>query len=275
MGKILSPTGKPITLRPIHANVGRQAMYQRRLDRLVREMQDSLVYWITAAYREKPPELAQDAAPTDGLYTGRSPAMVMRELMRRLTTKWQRRFNDAALDLARSFTEDAYVQTDSAYRAAMKKAGMTVKFVMTPEMNDAIQATIGEQVGLIKSIASEHLAEVQGLVMRSITTGRDLEYLHKELTARYGITKRRASLIARDQNNKATATITRVRTQELGLTEAEWMHSHGGKHPRPSHLRADGKRYQIAQGMYLDGKWTWPGVEINCRCVSRPVIPGF
>jgi uncharacterized protein with gpF-like domain len=108
-----------------------------------------------------------------------------------------------------------------------------------------------------------------------VQAGRDLGYLSKELQDRYGITKRRAALIARDQNNKATAVITRVRQQELGVTECVWLHSHGGKHPRPSHVAADNKKYDVSKGMFLDGKWTWPGVEVNCRCVARAVIPGL
>lgn len=67
----------------------------------------------------------------------------------------------------------------------------------------------------------------------------------------------------------------RVRQEGLGITEAIWMHSHGGKHPRPSHVAADGKRYTISEGMYLDGVWAWQRREPKCRCVSRSVIPGL
>ncbi len=91
----------------------------------------------------------------------------------------------------------------------------------------------------------------------------------------YGVTKRRAAFIARDQNNKATAVFERTRHVEIGVTEAIWLHSAGGKVPRPEHVAFSGKKYDIRKGAYLEGKWTWPGVEINCRCVSKPVIPGF
>lgn len=68
--------------------------------------------------------------------------------------------------------------------------------------------------------------------------------------------------------------ITRTRQQGLGLTRATWLHSTAGKHPRPEHVAASGKPYDIAKGMFLEGRWTWPGVEINCRCVSVPIVPG-
>ena len=87
--------------------------------------------------------------------------------------------------------------------------------------------------------------------------------------------ERRAAFIARDQTNKAKAAIEKARWQELGITEAIWMHSHAGKEPRPSHVAANGKRLNVNKGMYLDGKWVQPGEEINCRCTSRAVIKGF
>jgi hypothetical protein len=31
----------------------------------------------------------------------------------------------------------------------------------------------------------------------------------------------------------------------------------------------------VADGAYLENRWTWPGYEINCRCSSRGVIEGF
>ena len=142
-------------------------------------------------------------------------------------------------------------------------------------MNNALQATIAENVGLIRSIPEKYFTEVEGLVMRSVARGRDLSYLTDELQKRYGITRRRAALIARDQNNKATSVMQAARQQSLGITQGVWRHSHAGKEPRPSHVKADGKVFELSKGMYLDGKWVMPGEEINCRCTWSPVIPGL
>jgi len=273
MKRLVSPTGKPILLDAVRPNLGLQAAYRRKLDRLIEAMQRSLVYWLRATYRAKPPELAQDAP--DGGSTGKSPAMNLRDEMASLGARWQAQFDQAAPDLAEWFAKASFDRSDRALKAILDKAGFTVEFKMTRNVNDVFQATVGEQVGLIKSIASEHLTQVQGLVMRSVQQGRDLGFLSKELQARLGVTKRRAALISRDQSNKATATITRVRQQELGITTAQWMHSAGGKEPRPEHVAANGKTYDIAKGMYLEGEWVWPGTAINCRCVSKAIVKGF
>lgn len=273
MRRLRSPTGKAKTLPPVRPNAGIEAAYRRRLMRLVDEMQASLVYWLKAAYRAKPPEMAADAP--DGYSTGRSSAMTLRDEMRSLGARWQSRFDEAAPALAQYFATAVKDRADGSLASILDQAGMTVQFRMTAPMNDVFQATIGEQVGLIRSIASEHLSEVEGMLMRSVQTGRDLGAMTAELEARFGVTKRRAALIARDQNNKATAVFTRVRQTELGITQAAWMHSSGGKHPRPSHVAANGKLYDIAKGMWLDGEWVLPGQLINCRCVSRSIVPGF
>ena len=262
---IVAPTARAVTLVPVRPNRGVEARYRRQLDALVAAMQASLVYWLRAAYRANEPELAQDA----------SPAMMLRRIIARLARRWQQRFDEAAPVLARHFAEGALTRADGAFQASLEKAGFSVPFRLSREANDALQATIGENVGLIRSIASEHLADVEGAVMRSVQTGRDIGALTDELHERYAITRRRAAFIARDQNSKATATVVRVRQDGLGITEAIWMHSHAARHPRASHVAADGKRYEIAKGMFLDGVWTWPGREPNCGCVSRSVIPGL
>jgi hypothetical protein len=76
---------------------------------------------------------------------------------------------------------------------------------------------------------------------------------------------------------RASSLHSRSRQLELGITHARWQHSGAGTHPRPEHVKASNERliYEIAKGAFLGGKWTWPGVEIDCKCVGQPVIPRF
>ena len=263
--KLVSPTGKDIILKPVRGNAGIEANYRKRLTALIDEMNASILYWVSAAYRANTPEIAQDD----------SPAMVMRATMRKMSRQWQRNFDAGAEKLAKWFADKNRAYSDRTLNKILKDSGFSVEFKLTPAVNDAYQAIIGENVNLIRSIASQNLTQVETMVMQSVQQGRDLGTLTSNLTKQFGVSKRRAAFIARDQNNKATATITKTRQQSLGITQAKWRHSSGGKAPRPSHVHADGKIYDIAKGMYLDGVWTWPGVEINCRCTSQPVIPGL
>lgn len=272
--KLVSPTGKDIVLRSVQPNAGVGSAYNRALQKWIDAMHKSLVYWLTAQYRaNSPTHLAQDAGMES--FRDGSPANALRRSMHRLSRRWLKAFDKGAPELAKYFTDRSLGASDVQLKDILKKAGFTVEFKMSAAMNDAYQATIGENVGLISSIAEQHLSEVEGLVMRSVTQGRDLGWLTEELTRRYDITKRRASLIASDQNNKATATINKVRQRQLGITQAKWMHSHAGKEPRPSHVAANGKTYDIDKGLFLDGEWVLPGQAINCRCTSKSIIPGL
>jgi uncharacterized protein with gpF-like domain len=148
-------------------------------------------------------------------------------------------------------------------------------------MRDVLDATIEENVGLIRSIPEQFHTQVQGMVMRSVTAGRDLEQLSRELRERFGVTERRAAFIALDQNNKATAAFDRVRQLEAAGDDAEaiWLHSHAGMEPRPTHLANDGKRFKVSEGWFDPApevrRRIWPGELIRCRCRSRLVVKGF
>lgn len=260
-------TDDPRVLAPVRANAGIQAQYRRRLLRMIRAMHKSVLYWVKTKYRQGLPKIAEDAEGP--------PSENLQETLNRLAEQWEPKFDEGSQKLAEWFAQKTKNYTDGSLRRILQDAGFAVPFQMTDRIQDVYESVINEQVGLIKSIPSHYLTEVQGLVMRSVQQGRDLGWLTSELSNRYGITKRRAALIARDQNNKATSVMSRVRHQELGITEAIWRHSHGGKHPRPSHLRADGKKYDVKKGMYIDGEWIWPGEKINCRCTAQPLVPGL
>jgi SPP1 gp7 family putative phage head morphogenesis protein len=252
-------------LPAVRANAGIEAWYRRQLDALVLEMHASIVYWLTETWKANEPELAQDA----------TPANVLRAAMAKLTIRWLRKFNEGADKLAKLFADKSLKYTDSVFQKTLRDAGFAIPFTMTPAMRDVYSAVIGEQVGLIRSIAAQHLTQIETVVMQGVQRGRDLAYIHDELRARYGVTKRRAALISRDQSNKATATLNAARQQGLGIKQAIWRHSGAGKEPRPEHVKADGEKFDLSKGMYLEGEWVLPGQAINCRCTAQPIIPGF
>ncbi len=263
---------RPKTIAPVRPSAAIEALYRRRLDALLEEMHRSLTYWLIANYRANRPEIAKLAADD-------SPAANLRSAFRRLARRWTSRFDDLASDLAKYFATQTAQRSTLALQSMLKKGGMTVRFKMSRPVNDIVSAAIGENVSLIKSIAQQHLNGVEGAVMRSVQTGRDLGTLAQELQDQFGVTKRRAALISRDQNNKMTAVVTRARFVELGVQECQWVHSSGGKTQRPSHVKAgkDKIKFDPRVGWFDPAieKFIWPGTEINCKCVSRPVIPGF
>lgn len=254
-------------LRPVRPNVSIELGFRRKMLTLIDQMHQQVAHWVDHAWKQNPPELAQDA----------SPARELSNTISRLAREWLHRFDVAADELADYFATDVADRSDGMLRSILRRAGISVHFVMTPAMRDVLEATIRENVSLIRSIPRQYFTNIEGMVMRSVQTGRDLHQLSEQLRHEYGVTKRRAALISRDQNNKATASMNRVRQMELGIKQAVWMHSHAGKKPRPTHVRMDGKIFDVEEGMYdsAEGRNIMPGELINCRCTSRPVIPGL
>lgn len=254
-------------LNPVRASAAIRDAITERLEREVEAMNRSMVYWLRAQWKRDTPSTrhAQDA----------SPVRQLQSLLRKRGRLWRGKFREAAEAIAQELTGKTQRHVDRAIEAMLRENGLTVRFRMSKPMRQVVQASLNAQVTLITSIADEHVKRVEGYVMRAIQSGQDLAQLTGNLEDGLGIAKRKAAFIARDQVSKATATMARTRAQELGCEEAYWLHSAGGKKPRPEHVAFSGKRYSLAKGAYLEEKWTHPGVEPNCRCVSRPILPGM
>jgi uncharacterized protein with gpF-like domain len=258
------------TLRAVWPNAALRAAYRAKLEAIVEAMARSYVYFLKAQYRETPPRMmAMDATPAKEL---------QREL-RKLGDRWETRVDELAPKLAAWFAKSANARSDRALQKILRDAGFSVRFQMTKAMRDILDATVANQVSLIKSIQSEYHTQVESLVMQSVTAGRDLDFLTTELQKRYGITRRRAAMISLDQNNKASSALRRAREVDIGLDDAIWLHSHAGVTPRRTHLANDGKKFSLRTGWYDPDpkvrRYILPGELISCRCSWRPIAKGF
>lgn len=287
---------KPVTLAAIHASAATAAWYFAELDDVIINMASAIVREVLAVYGTFEPqthamdaaypqprvmpngnfgcvidvEEAWDAAP-------RNPSLLLKAALRKWGGLWVSKFDKLSLDLGAAFARKSFTITQTQMRAALKEAGFTVKFEPTPASRAAYQAVIAEQVNLIKSIPQQYLKDVESKVWVNVMKGADMHALSVDLRKTYGVTRDRAAIIARDQTNKAKATIEKTRREELGITEAYWQHSAGGKVPRATHVAMSGKRYRISEGMYDSavGKYILPGELPNCRCTSKAIIAAF
>jgi SPP1 gp7 family putative phage head morphogenesis protein len=260
---------KPKIVRSVAANRGIEVKYHKAMRSMIEQMTGSVEYWLIAGYNKAPPRMvevvehAQDASPSKSIQS----------VVNKLRAQWTDRFDEWAPKIAEAYLQSMFKTSESAMRLALKDAGLAVQFKLTPAIRDAFNASLQENVGLIRSIPEQYLQKVEGIVMRSYGAGRDLETMVKDIKQLYPEASNRAALIARDQSNKANAVVNRTRQLELGIKRAKWMHSHAGKNPRPDHVAANGKEYNIAEGCLISGEYIQPGEEINCRCTSRPILP--
>ena len=268
-------TSAPIRVAPVRPSAAVKDWYHTQLAGLVDAMHQSVMFWVRAAWRRG--GLAEDVIFTQGdLAMDLSPAKILQGAMEKLGAQWRTTFKLGAKGIADGFASKALAHGDQAFRAALRDAGFSVKFQASQTVRDALDALTMDNVGLIKSIPEEYLGDVHGKVARSIAAGRNLRELTDDLQRTYHVARNRAALIARDQNNKATAIVHRVRQREVGVKHAVWVHSGASKHPREEHEAwgAEGATYVVSEGMYSeeDGENVWPGTPINCGCISMSVI---
>lgn len=222
------------------------------------------------------PEHAGDAA---GARSTKQRADSFLSEFQRLRKHWAARFDNLATKLAEQAVEGWAERNANLWTGQLKRAGFDIQMQLTPAQRLLLRVAIHENVSLIKSIQAQYHTQVEGIVLRAFTAGRDLASLQTELQERMGVTQRRAAFIARDQANKATAAMNGARQRELGLDWAVWLHSAAGKEPREKHVRAGREQWvfntQVGIDFHDGFGHVLPGVAINCRCSSRTIIPAL
>ena len=280
------------TARAVVPNAGIEAWYARNLKALVRHMAKATEREVLAAYEER--LMAQDRARW-----GDSLDAEFLEVLEAIFGRLRVRLDTAARLLAGKLSRDTGSYTWKNVNAALKEAGFTVEMGLTAREAAEMQKIIEANVRLIKSIPDQYFDRVREAVGESFAKGRDLHGLSETIEPwievkgkekrreRMGpeealkrekeIAERRAAIIARDQNNKATHALTSARYQEMGLTRAIWMHRPGGKVPRPTHMAMYGLEFDLNVGLFDPdpkvNKPIQPGELINCHCTMKPVLP--
>jgi SPP1 gp7 family putative phage head morphogenesis protein len=170
-------------------------------------------------------------------------------------------------------------------------------FQSEPFLRDQLASFSAENTRLITKMTQEAIGEIDGLVQRGIASGRRIEAIQKDIRERFGVTRRKAKLIARDQVAKLNGQLTQLRQTNLGVTKYVWRTSDdervrgkpGGKYPSavPSHWVMEGKlcvwddptvyideegKRQPRSGLSPPGVELHPGQDYQDRCFAEPVL---
>lgn len=131
----------------------------------------------------------------------------------------------------------------------------------------ARDAWVAENAALIKSIPQEVAQRVGDKVAQMVQQGSRWETIAKSLQEEHGIAERRARLIARDQTSKYNGNLNQVQQEAAGVTHYQWFGAMDARE-RPTHVAMQG----IIVAWDKPPPIGHPGSEIQCRCVSVPVI---
>lgn len=170
-------------------------------------------------------------------------------------------------------TKSILKAAETVDNAAKKKAAEDFERVATVALKGEFTNTewndwVSENVRLIRSIDSRYFAEVEQAIHEGIDGGWSADKLTDRIAERFGVSKTRARVIARDQIGKFHAQADAKRHTEVGITHFIWRTSNDER-VRPEHQALEGETFSYVRGAPSEGL---PGQPIQCRCVAEPVI---
>lgn len=131
-----------------------------------------------------------------------------------------------------------------------------------------------EQVTLITSLPLDAAQKAQEMASATLSSGTRFEDIVKEFEALGGITRNRATLIARTEVGRASSNLLQARAQHIGSEGYIWR-TVGDGDVRASHKRMNGKFVRWDTPLVVD-EGVAPyhaGCIYNCRCYAEPVVP--
>lgn len=161
-------------------------------------------------------------------------------------------------------------------------------YISEPWLPDQLRLFSSQNSQLITKMTNEELERVSGVVERGLADGKTYTDVQKEIKQTFGISDRKAKLIARDQTAKLNGNLTRLRQESVGVSNYTWQTS-GDERVRNSHAVLDGLTCRWDDPtVYLDeksGKWrkrksiggteVHPREAINCRCEAIADMKGL
>lgn len=166
---------------------------------------------------------------------------------------------------------EAQRHTESFMATAKRALGINLSSVVRDEdLADYLQAAVARNASLIQSLSDDIVKRIEQTFYTNSIAGNSVTTLRKELQKQFGITDRRAKLIARDQTGKFNSDLNKIRQQQAGVTSYVWMTSHDER-VRALHRQLDGKTYKWGETTGAEDGLP-PGQPINCRCVARGIV---
>lgn len=258
--------------KPLRPNAGIESAYALALRRQVTAMREVVEREVAALYGVAATDHAMDARP-------RTTAAAARILSNALYNRFLRHFARIAPNLASRYMGRVDRSSKAQLHSTIQElsGGLSLKMPdLTGDVLQAFRASTEANVALIKSIPDRYFIDIQGAILRNVQQGgTGASGLLDELRRMGQVAERRANLIAVDQVRKATTAINDARLKRLGVRKFRWVHSGGGKEPRPLHQRMDGQTYDLDNPPVIDektGERGLPGQLINCKCAMAPVV---
>lgn len=253
--------GSRVVLPPISGSLAAERDYYRALRILLSGIRDVVIRSIIPVYQL---ERQQEATRRRLHDADESTFSALRALVAQLT-------GVTNTTVQRILRLESQRHTENFMKTAKKALGVDLRAVVQQEdLEDYLRAAAARNTSLITSLSADTVKRVEQAVLQAGINGDSVQKLKSVLTQQMGIVDRRAQLIARDQTAKLNSDLNRIRQQQAGIDDYQWMTSHDER-VRPLHQSIDGKVYEWGKPTGAEDGLP-PGQPIQCRCVARGIV---
>lgn len=275
----------------MHPDKQAEREYAVQLRSLIRLMASELYREITPELKRLKPEYTADARVSMDSWVSDILAAI-RKVSSRFTSNL---FEAQAQRIAERTISRAEANNAQEFQASINKAvGVNMAAIVKPRaISDYLQASVAENVNLIKSIPAKYFQQIESLVLEGMKSGLAPTALAKQIQAETGATYDRAKFIARDQMAKINSDLTRKRQMDAGIEfykslDADDVRVSGNPNGRYPNAKIScwgiaRKDIGYGPGIYLVSEGaSWAGVDNlhpgkhhpGCRCVAVAKIEG-
>ena len=155
----------------------------------------------------------------------------------------------------------------TVWKSKLDSFGLDIAKKMSfPNEQDYISSRIKTNTKLITNLRDDYVDSLNTILFSSYQKGLPLKQLTKNIKNQFGISQRKAKLIARNETKNTNTQLNNKQAKSLGFEKGVWLGSEDIKE-RDQHTEHNNKEYEIGVGLD-DGKGgkEEPGDAINCRC---------
>lgn len=170
-----------------------------------------------------------------------------------------------------------YAQTINWIEEDFQKAVASI--TIAPELTESgikfIAREWGQNLDLyIKTWVEEDILKLRQEVQANAFAGRRANDLRKMLESNYGVSRRKAEFLARQETSLLVSKMRETRSRDIGSTRYRWSTSHDER-VRHDHKDLNAKIFDWTQPPVTNrktGARNHPGEDFGCRCIAIALI---
>jgi SPP1 gp7 family putative phage head morphogenesis protein len=177
------------------------------------------------------------------------------------------------------------VQNDKVVRSLLGVNPIRSETYLIPQ----VEAFVERNVALIKTIPADYFKQIETIIRARIDEGASTIAIQSEIVERFGSTRNRARLIARDQIGKFMGKLSELRQREIGVTHYFWRTADDERVRPDIRLSTKARGKVVSHRVLDDRRFSWtdppvsgtkgeklhPGIAISCRCYAEPDLSDF